>query len=153
MPLIFNALDTPVSVQVAGNWFEFKPKQVKLIHSPEIAARISEAKADHGLVAVPDICLEDKDSAEAKKLIAEATEIGIKNRVQALKRVVYNLEVGLRRDLEMKGIKGVEVDAFATDGEVSAMRELAKLKDRKDNTEQKKLDEIKTLREKIKEDK
>lgn len=146
MALIYNPLDKRVSVQVVGSWFDFGPGQVKLIHNDNVAHLMVTNKAGEGLVAVPDVVLEQPGSEEAKAAKAEARKIGVKNRISHLKGIIYNLEVSLQKDLDMKNLK-TDPTVFASDGELSAYRELATYKKDIQSAENARAEEIKQLKE------
>lgn len=126
--LIYNPLPTKVTVQAHGSWFEFNPGQIKVIHNESIGIHLTTQKAYMGLVEVPDMVLENADSPEAKEAKAAAKERGISNRISELRKVIENLEVGLRKDLSHKYGRDIDPNLYASEGEVRAYKELKALK-------------------------
>lgn len=148
MALIYNPRPDSVSVQVAGNWFEFKPGQVKLIHNDNFAHVIVTDKAYEGLVDVPDIMVEQPNSEEALKIKKAAQERGIRARVEYLEKVKYNLLVSLQKDLDIKGLK-ISPLTLASAGEKAALRELVKYQDMAADEQAKELAELTKITEKL----
>lgn len=148
MPLVLSTDIEPVKVQALGNWFEFKPAQIKLMQK-DIADFLTMDKREYGFVALPE-SLEDEDrSSEVfKKAVAEAQIQGRRNIVAKLNRLRFNLEVSMKKDLEMAGIKADPV-SFCDDKEaVKAMyRKLAMFKDLETESVEKDIDEIQKLKE------
>jgi hypothetical protein len=104
--LVMNALDKEVSVQALGNWFTLKPGQVKRFRS-EIGNFMIREKRYMGLVGLPDEFEEPeyKTSEDGIRILEEKKNEGVRNRIQHLQAQINNLQVSLRRDLEMKNIK------------------------------------------------
>lgn len=144
MPIVYNPTTEVVKVQAFGNYFAFNPGQMKVMQ-PDIAQFLSIDKAYLGFVTLPEEVLEDKEAPESKRLIEEAKKIGINNRISHLKRIITNLEVGLRRDLEMANIK-TDPLKYATEGELAAYRELAKYKSTQEDEGKKRAEEIEELK-------
>lgn len=94
----------PVTVQAFGNWFSFKPGQVKSM-DPRLVDFLTMDKKSYGFIALPDICGDDPDSEEAKAAKAEAFVEGRKNIVKELERTIHNLEVSLQKDYDLAGMK------------------------------------------------
>lgn len=157
--LVYNPTSEEVRVQAYGNWFTFKPGQYKQMRT-EIAEFLTIQKAYTGLIGLPnfitddiptdDASEEEKQSFAARKAlaIAEAKKLGIERRIKHLNGIVKNLEVSLRRDLEQKNIK-MDPYAMATDGEMSAYKELANYKSAQQDESLKRAEELKKLKEQI----
>lgn len=94
----------PVKVQAFGNWFEFKPSQVKNMQDG-IADFLNQSKRDMGFVTLPAVCEEDPESKEAKVAKEEAIASGRKNIVQALTRLRANFENSTQKDIDRSGEK------------------------------------------------
>lgn len=126
MPFIMNALDKKVAVRAYGQWFEFAPGAVKSIHNPAIAFKMATDLAYEGLVEVPDEVIENPTAPESVQKRAELKTQGIRNRITALKKIINNLEVSLKKDLDMANLK-MDPRTLASDGEIEAYKELATL--------------------------
>ena len=144
MALVMNARPEAISVLVGGNWFEFKPEQIKLIHNDKIAHFMCTDKSYEGLVSVPDFVGEDRSSPESKAALSEAKKTGVANRIQYLEKVKHNLLVSLGRDLEMKNIK-VDPLRMASAGEKKALKELAGYEAANQVEQEKEYQELKSL--------
>lgn len=94
----------PVNVQVFGNWFSFKPGQVKVMDS-RIVDFLNMEKRYMGFVALPDVCMEDPEHPDSVAAKAEAIRSGRNNIIADLTKLVTNLEVSLQKDYDMAGIK------------------------------------------------
>ena len=149
MPHIMNTLDKPVNVKVYGNWFSFQPKQIKYIANEGVAYKMNTDLGEEGLVAFPEEAMEmDKQSAEFRRIQSEVVKAGVFKRIKKLKEIIYNLEVSLQKDIDLKGLK-TDVAAFASDGELQAYRELSVLQGYEQSEQQKRADEFKKLRETV----
>src|SRR3954466_10358323 len=93
-----------VKVQAFGNWFEFKPGQIKNMQD-NLANFLDSQKREMGFVVLPTVCEEDPDSEEAKTAKSNATATGRKNIVRALTRLRYNFEVSTQKDIDISGEK------------------------------------------------
>ena len=89
----------PVNVQVFGNWFSFKPGQIKMMNE-KVVDFLTLDKKSYGFVGLPDICIEDRECAESKELIAAALKQGRANIIAELTYLIHNLEVSLKNDTE-----------------------------------------------------
>lgn len=149
MPFIFNTLDEHVSVQVFGNWIKFTPGQIKSIHSDSIAKFILEKRSEDGLVDFADEMMEmDHKSPEFLAYQEQKRKEGIERVITGLERVIANLEVSLRRDLETANIKS-DVLTWASKGELEAYRRLAKYKAYQKQDLANTADEIRKLKEEM----
>lgn len=145
---VYNPRPETVNIQVCGNWFEFKPEQVKLIYNRNIAHIMTTDKRDEGLVSVSETCYAEPTSEAAvkEKLIAKAQ--GISNRVRFLEKVKNNLFVSLQRDINKSGM---QYDALleATPGEKKALKELAMYKEMQRTDRDADVAELKALKDQI----
>lgn len=144
MALVMNSTTEKVKVQALGNWFDFAPGQVKSLND-NLAQFLVTDKSYMGFVALPEVIMEDPTSEEAIKAKEEATKLGRQRRIDYLKRIIYNLEVSLARDMEMKNIKA-DPRTQATDGELKAYKELAAIKTLSEDAGQKRAEEIARLK-------
>jgi hypothetical protein len=145
MPLIFNTTNEVQKTKALGNWFEFKPKQIKSM-SDNIGNFLATERAELGLVALPEE-LEDAEfraSAEGKAILEAKEQQGIDTYVKALRATIYNNQVSLRQDLEKSNLK-IDPAALASEGELVAMRIVASYQAKKDDADQKRIDEVKEL--------
>jgi ribosomal protein L29 len=157
--LVYNPTLEELKVQVYGNWFTFKPGQYKTMQK-EIADFLTIDRANLGFVGLPSFIAEEVppiDATEEEKAafkarcdeaIAEARETGRSRRISHLQKIINNLEVSLRKDLEQSNNK-IDPLALASKGEVSAYKELAKYKVAAKADEVNKAEEIKKLKEQI----
>jgi hypothetical protein len=125
MALVMNSQNEAVKVQAFGNWFEFKPEQVKNMQD-NIALFLCTNKAYLGFVGLPED-FDERAEEEKKQIKTEAKRNGINRVKEHLQSIIKNLEVSLQRDLEQANIKSKST-AYASDGEMEAYRKLAKLK-------------------------
>lgn len=144
MALVMNALPHQVTVQVGGNYFEFKPEQIKLIHNDNIAHLMCTDKAYLGLVGVPDVVVEAPTSEESKQIKAEAKKKGVAARISHLEKIKHNLLVSLQRDLEMSNIKASPL-SYASEGEKAAIAELASYAEASNAEKEKEVAELEKL--------
>lgn len=145
MPYIYNCTDADVTTQVFGNWFKFKSGQIKWMDE-HMVRFIEENRQETGLVGLPDT-FEDpgfKTTEEGEALLASAKEKGITRLVDFYREVIKNNQVSLRRDLARANEK-VDPAVEASKGEIEAMRIVAKYQRLKEDTSQKRIDEVKTL--------
>ncbi len=145
MALVMNALEEEVSVKARGNYFTFKPNQIKIMDD-DLAQFLITERAEDGLVSLPET-LEDPElrlTEEGKDIIRTAKRLGIANKVKKLKEIIYNNQVSLRQDLERANIK-VDPAVYATDAEKKAMREYAKYQQAGKDEEGNAVKEVKEL--------
>lgn len=150
MAIVMNALDKEQTMVIGGNHFSFKPNQIKVIYNNDIAKFLTGQRAEYGFVPLPDE-FEDKaiqESEEGKAAILEARKQGIEAYCRKLREQIFNLKVSLQRDLDQKNFK-VDARVFASNGDLDALEELAKYNIAGEDAEQKKIDRIKQLEEKI----
>ena len=150
-----NVTEETVSVKLCGNYFMFKPQQIKKMN-PDLAKFIQIDRRDSGLAVLPDLFSDDIDESEisdealaARKAEVEAEVEAIKEGVlqaylQKYKQIVANNQIHLRRDLEQANIKA-DPASFASDGELDAMRILAKYQRKSEDASKAKADEVKKL--------
>jgi len=150
MAIVFNATNETQSVKAHGNWFTFKPKQTKQMDDG-VAHFLITMRGENGLVGLPAE-FEDptyKATPEGKAAYEEAEKTGIDAYIKHLRSMIHNNQVSLRRDLEKANMKyGPELEA--SQGELEAMRLVAKYQKNMEDAEQKKADEIKELMRKLK---
>ena len=150
MPLIFNATAEKQVVKAQGNWFTLPPKKIQMFQD-NIASFLASERAFHGLVMLPDE-FEDpeyKKSPEGSKILKEKEELGISNYIEHLRWIVHNNQVSLRQDLEQANIKA-DPAVFASDGEIDAMKTIAKYQRQESDKHQAKIDEVKEIMKDIK---
>lgn len=150
---IANATKENISVKVAGNWFNWGPEKSRVIQNDGIAKFIQMELTDSGLYIVPTLVGEDEEVtpeelAERKEAAREQIEVAkqtaLERYIAKHRAVIYNNQVSLRRDLEMKNIKA-DPAAFASEGEINSMRLVAKYQKGSEDAEQAKIDEVKKL--------
>lgn len=150
MAIVFNATNETQSVKAFGNWFTFKPKQYKTMDE-KLAHFLCTDRTDYGLVGLPAE-FEDpafRSTPDGQAAYEAAEKSGIDNYIKALRALIHNNQVSLRRDLEKANFKyGPELEA--SQGELDAMRLVAKYQKSMEDAEQKKAEEVKDLMRKIK---
>lgn len=150
MGLILNATKEEQKVKVFGNWFTLKPGQIKQFQD-NIAAFMDKERGINGLIQLPDTFeeMEYRASDEGKALLAEFEQKGVDRYLKNLRQVIYNNQVSLRSDLE-KANQKVDPASLATDGEIAAMRIVAKYDNAERDREQAKIEEVKKLMAQVK---
>lgn len=149
MALIHNASAEKQHVVVYGQHFDFAPGQTKNLQE-HFAHMMATDKAYMGLVSLPAE-FEDPmyaSTEEGKKVLEERRATGINNRISHLRQVIYNNEVSLRRDLEMKNMK-VDPKLMASDGEIAAYEELVKYQKKQEDEAAAKAARIAELQKKV----
>lgn len=135
----------PVNVQVFGNWFSFKPGQIKQMDA-KIVDFLCLDKKSYGFVSLPESCIEDKEAPESKELILNATKEGRGHIIAALNALIHNLEVSLKNDAE-RSKQGIP--SSVTAAHLPYYRKLAKFKQLGAAEEAAALDEINKLKAQI----
>jgi hypothetical protein len=130
-----------VSVQAFGNWFSFKPGQIKPMDD-RIANFLAFEKRAMGFVLLPEEC-EDRSTPEAKAIIEEKTREGRANIVAHLNSLIHNLEVSLAAEYERVKEK---VPMSITASHAPHYRKLAALKAADADRDQAVVDEIEKLK-------
>jgi hypothetical protein len=146
---IMNCLDEIVRVQAHGNWFTFKPLQIKAINNKDLYQFLSSMRAEDGLIGFdPSYMSLPKNGPEFKEYWEGQRKQGVEKVIQKLEWVQRNLEQSLRYDLEVKNIKGDPL-SYASAGEVLAYKKLAKLKGFERANSLNKADEIRRIKAEI----
>lgn len=149
MPYIMNSLNEEVKVQAHGQWFTFKPEEIKTIHKNSLAQFFSQYRGEDGLVEVSEQVMElDKKSDEYKAAIYEVRKSGIARYVAKQNFIIRNLEMSLRRDYETSGQKGNFLFE-ASKGELAAYKNLKKYKEFEATEQLNVADEIQKVREEL----
>jgi hypothetical protein len=145
MGYILNATKEKQTVKALGKWFVFNPEQVKQM-SDDMTLFISQNKTEQGLVALPEQWedMEWRSSPEGKEALSEAKKLGMEQYIANLRKLIYNNQVSLRADLEKSGIKA-DPAAFASEGELNAMRLVAQYQAQAEDEAQKRIQEVKEL--------
>lgn len=129
MPYIMNCLTTDVRTQAHGQWFVFKPLQIKEIQNKDLANFLEQNRGEEGLIGIADYMMDqDHNSIEFKAYVDDRRAEGVKKRISKLDWVIRNLRESLRYDLQIKGIK-TDALAFASKGELAAIKERTTLQD------------------------
>lgn len=150
MAVVMNALNRENNVMVGGVQFSFKPQQIKFMYNEGIARFLTGPRAEEGFVDLPEGFeeKEKQESEEGKSTILAARQRGVDNYCKKLRQQIFNLKVSLQRDLDQKNFK-VDARVYASDGDLFALEELARYQGAGDDSEQKKIDRIKALEEKV----
>lgn len=152
MPLVMNALDKEIAVCAQGNWFTFKPKQIKNIASDDLALFFTSNLAYEGLVRVGDAFEEpDYKGTEAGKAeLAEAASRGLSARIAFLQGVVGNELHSLKRDLAKNNDQS-DPRSYMHPNMVKNMEELAGYKRKQSAAKEEKISKIAELEKLISE--
>lgn len=148
MKFVMNSLDEEQTILAHGKHFFFKARQVKPFYSDAIGAFILKERAELGMIEVPAIVNDDEGAVEDyvkdPKVLEERRKAGVEAYCVHLRKVLYNLQVSLRKDLDSKNMK-MDVRTLATSGDLNHMEKLVKYQTRKEDAEQVKVDRIKQL--------
>lgn len=162
MPLVINVTEENVSVQIGGNWFNFKPGQRKTIRSGAIANFISAQYIGYGLAVLPDLTTQEEDDgdieltdetlssrkAERETLEKSLCTAAFNDYISRQRSIIKNNQIHLARDLARKDFKyGPEHEM--TDGELNAMRLVAKYDRKGKDAAQDRINEIEKLKKQI----
>ncbi len=157
MALVVNATQEKITLVLQGNYFTWEPGKEKVIRNPELVKFIQTNKNDYGLAVLPDLVGEDEDvspeelaerRAQAKEIREVECEAALDRYIKRLRTVIANNQISLRRDLEQKNIKA-DPSAYASDGELEAMRLVAKYQKRAEDAQAAKMAEVKKLMEQV----
>lgn len=151
MALVLNASAEDQTVKIRGNYFNFKPGQIKVFEDSFAHFMVTD-RAYLGLVDLPEDFADPayKDTEPGKAKLLEKTTQGIASRTKFLREIIYNNEVSLRSDLEKSNIK-VDPKVYASDGEVRAYQELLKYQRKEQDENQKRVELLKDLEKQVKE--
>jgi DNA polymerase III alpha subunit len=162
MALIINATEETVTVQVAGNYFTFKPGQKKTIRNEGIARFIATEKRGCGLAVIEDLISEDEENGDAevteeqieerkakrKELEAAACAGALKAYLDVKRDLIKNNQVSLARDLARADYKhGAEHEI--SEGELEAMRVVARYERKGKDANEERLKEVEKLKKQI----
>jgi hypothetical protein len=162
MALVINATEENITIQVGGNYFTWKPAQEKRIQNESIANFIATSKRGCGLAVLPDLTSLDEDNGDIevteeqmtarRTAMTEAKKNALRDAldayVAAKREVIKNNQVSLARDLARADYKyGPEHEM--TDGELDAMRLVAKYERKGKDASEDRLKEIDQLKKKI----
>lgn len=162
MALVINATQEEITVQVAGNYFNFKPGQRKTIRNESIARYIQLDRRGYGLAVLPDLTSQEEDDgdvevsatdiAERKKarldMEANACKLALDEFIRRKREQIKNAQVSLARDLQRKDYKHGPEHEF-TDGDLEAMRMVAKYEKQGKDAAAERLAEIEKLKKQI----
>lgn len=150
-----NSLDEDQTVIVYGKHFYFKGKQIKPFHNDDIASFILKERRELGFVEIPKVGnvdegdIEDYDRSPAGlAVIEEKRKEGINEYCARLRRVVYNTQVSLKKDLAMKSIN-MDPLHLASDADVKHMEQLVKYQTKKQDNAQTRVEKAKKLEKEL----
>lgn len=162
MAKVWNPTEEKVVTKIFGNFFEFKPGQMKSMNK-HLCDFIAEQRQSTGLVVLPaefgpeednDAYIEGfEKTPEGKAILAEKKAAGIAALVKHHLGIVYNNQVSLRRDLSRHDPGNADPSRLASieasKGEIESMRIVAKYKAMKLDGETKKASEVEKLMNEI----
>ena len=145
MAFVYNATNEQQDIKIFGNWFSFKPGQIKALDD-KLAHGLCVDKKEYGIVGLPAEFeeLEYRNSEEGKAILEAKKEEGIANYINHLRSIVMNNQVSLRKDLAMANMQ-LDPAVLATKGEMKAVEMLAKYQRGKDDVAQKNAEKFKEL--------
>lgn len=162
MALIINATEENVTVQVAGNYFNWKPGQEKTIRNNEIANFIQTERRGSGLAVLPDVLTAAEEAGDvevtAEELATRRTDreaskeaacaLALRDYINHKRELIKNNQVSLARDLARADYKyGPEHEM--SDGEFLAMELVAKYDKKGKDASQDRLDQIEKMKKQI----
>lgn len=162
MPIVINVTDEEISIQARGHWFNWKPGQRKTIRDEKLAKFIELDRRGYGLAVLPDLTSQEEDDgdvavteaqiAERKKEREAAEKIAVSAALDAYvarhREIIKNAQVSLARDLAHKDYKYDAAKDYS-DGELAAMRLVAKYDKKGKDAAQERFEEIKRLEKQI----
>jgi hypothetical protein len=162
MPTVINVTDETISIQARGHWFNWKPGQEKVIRDEKLASFIEIDRRGYGLAVLPDLTTQAEDDGDievteeqmAERKAAreaqkkEACRIALDAYVARLRETIKNAQVSLARDLAHKDYKYDPANDYS-DGELQAMRLVAKYDKKGKDAAQERIEEIKKLEKQI----
>lgn len=149
--LLYNATERDQSIKAFGNWFNFKPGQVKNVQE-NFGRFICMDKKEYGVVELP-VEFEDPAFAQTEagiQIMADRRIEGRTNRVLHIKRILHNETVSLKKDLEIKGEK-VNPDVYMMPEVAALYDELVLYKREKDDAQRVLMDKVQSNRKKLNE--
>lgn len=150
MPMIFNATEREKNVCVQGNWFYFRPRQMKNISSESLSQFFVSNLAYEGFIRLSDK-FEDPDykkTAAGKEEYDEAVEKGMAARVTFLQYIINNDLVSLKQDLERKNDKS-DPRSYMSKQMIAQMEELAQYKEKLSQANKEQIAQIQELEKKL----
>jgi len=160
MPVIVNVTKEEIKIKAAGNWFVLKAGQEKLLHSQDIANFISQDLSDCGICVLPDLVGENEDVTQdqfqERKLAFKEEKAVIMSQaldryIRKYRAVIANNQVHLRRELKQHNIESGP-EAEASQGELDAMRLVARYQRLENDQAHTNKEEVKDLMKQIKGD-
>lgn len=149
MPIVWNTSMEDQHTRVFGNHFVLKANQKKMF-TDDIAGWLAVHRKDLGFMVLgPEFDDPEYATTEAGiKTLAEVKEEGVKNRIDHLRRIIYNNTVSLKKDLEAANIK-IDPRSLASDGEIKAMEELVKYQRKEEDEAKLRADKFKALEDQL----
>lgn len=152
MAVVMNCLDESQTIRVGGNDFYFKPREIKYFYQEKLAYIIANERKEYGFIGLPEE-LADKEAREApaaKALIEDLRKKGVEAFCTKLRNQIYNLQVSLKKDLDMSNLK-MDPRVLASKGDLQAMELLLKYQSKHEDADQERINKIKDLEKKLQE--
>jgi len=146
MPYIYNPLPREKSVCAQGNWFTFKPKQIKHLGSDSLAQFFTSNLSYEGFVRLSDN-FEDPSyrlTPDGKGEIDAADAQGLAQRINFLQYIVNNDLNSLRADMEKANDKS-DPRLQMSPQMVEQMKELAEYKKKLNDSKKEQVSQIQEL--------
>lgn len=157
---VYNPTEEEITTTINGSFFTWKPGQIKQMREPQ-AQFVNTNRQDTGLVLVDDARFIPAEEAyiinfdktpEGQSVLEPLREKGINNLINHLSSIVRNNQVALRQDLANKyptGDSAKLAAAYASQGEMEAMRKIVKYKKKTKDNAAKQVDEVEKLMKEI----
>lgn len=158
---VFNPLLESVTTRVFGHYFTWKPGEVKQLRS-HMVDFIDLNRREEGLVKVEDPRFIPSEvdhyipgfekTPEGQAVLKPYRERGINSYIEKLMDVVRNNQVALRQDLADRyptGDSGKMAAAWASKGELEAMRNVVKYKGKTSDNAAKQIEEVEKIMQQV----
>lgn len=145
MPLVMNASSETQTTKAYGQWFTFKPGQIKMMED-RFAHFLTGTRHYLGFVGLSERFSDPdyKQTQEGRKEYEDTKEKGVRNRIEHLKSIVRNNLDSLRQDLRMANIDS-DPRAFMSDGEMYALEQLSEYEKAGEDKKAKRVEKAKDL--------
>lgn len=149
MGIVRNTTKEDQYIQVFGNHFHFKPKQIKIMDEDKVHFIVSKLSYK-GFVELPQ-AFEDpgyQRSEEGKQVLEERDKEGIKSYLSHQRMLVKNCTESLQQDYWNKNIKA-DPKGSMSEGEMKALELLAKYAASNEDEEKKRAEKADELLKKL----
>lgn len=158
---VYNTTEEEITTTMHGSFFTWKPGQVKQVRTA-LAEFVDTNRKELGLMVVrdPRFIPAEQDhyipgfekTDEGKKVLEPLREKGVNNLVESLMSVIRNNQISLKQDLSNKYPTGKSENlaaAYASPGEIHAMKMVAKYKKKSKDNAARQVEEVGKLMSEI----